>query len=78
MVFNSFLTSLENSSTSDHGNSQENFMKQFLNIIISLVFFEFLLSSNLLGSYEHKQVGIPFTILSILGLLVNARQLRCL
>ncbi|KAL6336827.1 hypothetical protein AAG906_036141 [Vitis piasezkii] len=27
------------------------------------------------SSYEHKQVGIPFTILSILGLLVNARQL---
>ncbi|XP_042476075.1 ATP-dependent zinc metalloprotease FTSH 8, mitochondrial-like [Macadamia integrifolia] len=49
--------SKEDSSTDDHGNFQENFMKQLQNYLTPLLFMALLLSSFSFGSRDQKQIS---------------------
>ena len=51
----------------NHGNFQENFMKQFQNLSAPLFFIGFVLSSIFLTPREQNQVSISFTELQQIG-----------
>ncbi|KAM0953343.1 putative peptidase M41, AAA+ ATPase domain, ATPase, AAA-type, core, peptidase, FtsH [Dioscorea sansibarensis] len=48
---------LEESNSDDQGNFQENFMKQFQNVVAPLLFFALFLSSFSVGSFDQKEIS---------------------
>jgi hypothetical protein len=51
-----FCTVPGDSNSGDHGNSQENLVKQFQNLIAPLLFLAFIFSPSFVGPHDQKQV----------------------
>lgn len=54
----SFVSFWAEESTGEQGNPQENFMKQYQNILTPLLFIGFILSSTLFAPSEQKEVSL--------------------
>lgn len=70
-------TSLGDSNSGDHGNSQENLVKQFQSLITPLLFIAFIFSSVLFGPRDQNQVR-SFSTISAMSLLVSSRCVGCI
>lgn len=63
MVKNCSLVSFwAEESTGEQGTPQENFMKQYQNILTPLLFIGFILSSTLFAPQEQEEVSLTFTL----------------